>query len=126
MWSSRWNENWQRKPKYSEKTFLNTTLSTTNPTWSDLGSNPGRRGGKPATNSLSYGTAYRLSKLMYDQMFIIYCFCILACLSIYGSTALVDLGRFSSFLIYSRYDSLDGGSARRNVAAYTQNSINTE
>jgi hypothetical protein len=33
------------------------TLSTTNPTWPDLGSNPGRRGGKPATNRLSYGTA---------------------------------------------------------------------
>jgi hypothetical protein len=33
------------------------TLSTANPTWPDLGSNPGRRGGKPATNRLSYGTA---------------------------------------------------------------------
>jgi hypothetical protein len=33
-----------------------TTLSTTNPTWPDLGSNPARRGGKPATNRLSYGT----------------------------------------------------------------------
>jgi hypothetical protein len=35
-------------------------LSTTNPTWPDLGSNPGRRGGKPLTNRLSYGTAIRL------------------------------------------------------------------
>jgi hypothetical protein len=26
-----------------------------NPTWPDLGLNPGRRGGKPATNRLSYG-----------------------------------------------------------------------
>jgi hypothetical protein len=33
------------------------TLSTTNPTWPDLGSNSGRRSGKPATNRLSYGTA---------------------------------------------------------------------
>jgi hypothetical protein len=33
-------------------------LSTTNPTWSDPGSNPGRRGWKPATNRLSYGTAF--------------------------------------------------------------------
>jgi hypothetical protein len=33
-------------------------LSTTNPTWPDPGSNPGRRGGKPATNRLSYGAAY--------------------------------------------------------------------
>jgi hypothetical protein len=59
MWSSRWNENWQGKPQYSEKTFPSATLSTTNPTWPDLGSNPGRRGGKPATNRLSYGTALK-------------------------------------------------------------------
>jgi hypothetical protein len=32
-------------------------LSSTSPTWRYLGSNPGRRGGKPATNRLSYGTA---------------------------------------------------------------------
>jgi hypothetical protein len=38
-------------------------LSTTNPTWPDLGSNPGRRGGKPATNRLSYGTAKSISLL---------------------------------------------------------------
>jgi hypothetical protein len=58
MWSSRWNENWQGKPKYSEKTCPNAMFSTTNPTWPDLESNSGRRGGKPATNRLSYGTAY--------------------------------------------------------------------
>jgi hypothetical protein len=45
------------KPKYSEKTCPSATLSTTNPTWLDPGSNPGRRGGKPATNRLSYGAA---------------------------------------------------------------------
>jgi hypothetical protein len=28
-----------------------------NPTWRDPGLNPGRRGGKPETNSLSYGAA---------------------------------------------------------------------
>jgi hypothetical protein len=33
------------------------TLSTTNPTRPYLGSNLGRRGGKPATYRLSYGTA---------------------------------------------------------------------
>jgi hypothetical protein len=49
VWSSRWNENWQGKPKYSEETSPSATLSTTDPTWPDLGSNPGRRGGKPAT-----------------------------------------------------------------------------
>jgi hypothetical protein len=57
MWSSRWNENWQVKPKYSEKTCPSATLLTTNPTRPDLGSNRGRRGGKPATNRLSYGAA---------------------------------------------------------------------
>jgi hypothetical protein len=44
-----WNENWQGKPKYSEKTCPSATLSTTNPTRPDLGSNAGRRGGKPVT-----------------------------------------------------------------------------
>jgi hypothetical protein len=57
MWGGRCNENWQGKPKYSEKICSRATLSTINPTWPDLGSNPGRRGGKPATNSLSYGAA---------------------------------------------------------------------
>jgi hypothetical protein len=42
----------------SEKTCPSSTLTTTNPTSPDLGSNPGRRGGKPATNRLNYGTAY--------------------------------------------------------------------
>jgi hypothetical protein len=58
VWSSRWNKNWQGKSKYSEKTWPSATLSTTNPTWPDLGSNPGSRGGKPATNRLSYGTDF--------------------------------------------------------------------
>jgi hypothetical protein len=45
------------KPKYSEKTCSSATLSTTNPTWPEPGSNPGRCGGKVATNRLSYGAA---------------------------------------------------------------------
>jgi hypothetical protein len=40
-----------------EKTCPSANLSTTNPTRPDLGSNPGRRGGNPVTNHLSYGTA---------------------------------------------------------------------
>jgi hypothetical protein len=68
VWSSRWNENWQGKPKYSEKAYPSATLSTTNPTWPDLGSNPGRRGGKPATNRLSYGTASTYTRL--DALFL--------------------------------------------------------
>jgi hypothetical protein len=55
-----WNEDRQGKPKYSEKTCPSATLSTTNPTWPDPGSNPHRRGGKPATNRLSYGVAVTL------------------------------------------------------------------
>jgi hypothetical protein len=60
MWSSRRNENWKGKPKYSEKPCHCATLSIRNPTWPDLGSNPGRLGGKPETNRLSYGTAKEL------------------------------------------------------------------
>jgi hypothetical protein len=51
------NKDWQGKPKYSEKTCPSATLSTTNPTWPDPGFNAGRRGGKPATNRLSYDAA---------------------------------------------------------------------
>jgi hypothetical protein len=54
-WRIWWNKDWQRKQKYSEKTCPSATLSTTNPTWLDPGDNPGRRGGKPANNRLSYG-----------------------------------------------------------------------
>jgi hypothetical protein len=46
------------EPKCSEKTCPSATLSTTNRKWPDPGPNPGRRGGKPATNRLSYGAAY--------------------------------------------------------------------
>jgi hypothetical protein len=46
-----------RETEYSEKTCPSTILSTTNPTWLDPVLNPGRRGGKPATNRLSYGAA---------------------------------------------------------------------
>jgi hypothetical protein len=57
LWRNWWNEDWQVKPKYSEKTCPSATLSTTNPTCLDPVMNPGRRGGKPATNRLSYGAA---------------------------------------------------------------------
>jgi hypothetical protein len=61
LWSNWWTEDWQGKPKYLEKTCPSATLSTTNPTWPDSGSNSGRRGGKPATNRLSYGATRQLS-----------------------------------------------------------------
>jgi hypothetical protein len=62
-WRIWWNEDWQGKPKYSEKTRPRATLSTTNPTWPNPGSNPSLRGGKPATNRLSYGAALELGLL---------------------------------------------------------------
>jgi hypothetical protein len=66
FWSNWWNEIWQGKPKYSEKTCPSATLSTTNPTWYDSGSNRGRRGGKPATNHLSYGAATLQFRVQYS------------------------------------------------------------
>jgi hypothetical protein len=57
LWRNWWNEDWLGKPKYSEKTCPSATLVTTNHTLLDPGLNPGRRGGKPATNRLSYGAA---------------------------------------------------------------------
>jgi hypothetical protein len=39
------------------KTCPTAALSTTNPTWTDPGSNPDLRGGRPAANRLSHGTA---------------------------------------------------------------------
>jgi hypothetical protein len=46
------------------ETCPSATLSTTNPTWTDPGSNPDLRGGRPAANRLSHGTAklYLLSE----------------------------------------------------------------
>jgi hypothetical protein len=48
------------KLKYSEKTCASATSPTTNPTWLDPGGNPGRRGGKSASNRLSYGAVNQL------------------------------------------------------------------
>jgi hypothetical protein len=49
------------------------------------------------------------------------------CLSLCGSTALVELGRFFSFLICTQSVGLSvRGSARRKAATYTQGNTNTE
>jgi hypothetical protein len=56
MWRNWWNDDWQGKPKYSEKTCPSAALSATKTTCRP-DANLGRRGGKPATNRLSYGTA---------------------------------------------------------------------
>jgi hypothetical protein len=53
--------NWQGKTEVlggGGGTCPTATLSTTNPTWTDPGSNPGLRGGRPAANRLSHGTAF--------------------------------------------------------------------
>jgi hypothetical protein len=47
---------------------------TQNPTWPDPGLNPGRCGGKPASNCLSYGAAWRVRLKIYD------CFKLLICI----------------------------------------------
>jgi hypothetical protein len=58
VWSNRYND-WQEKPKYSKKICPSSASSTTNPTLPYPGSIPGRRYEKPATNRLSYSTAFR-------------------------------------------------------------------
>jgi hypothetical protein len=62
-WRNWWNKDWQGKPKYSEKACPSATLFTTSPTWLDPGLNSGRRGGKPATNCLTYGAASHITLL---------------------------------------------------------------
>jgi hypothetical protein len=56
VWSVWWNENWQGE---TEALGENLPPCYFGPPQipHDLGSNPGSRGGKPATNRLSYGTA---------------------------------------------------------------------
>jgi hypothetical protein len=50
-------DEWQRKPNYSATTCPSATLFTTDPALLHPGSKPYRRGGKAATDRLSYGTA---------------------------------------------------------------------
>jgi hypothetical protein len=60
-----WNDDWQGKLKYSEKTCPNAALSITNPTCCP-DANPGRRGGKPATNKYdSTAICWTLAALQY-------------------------------------------------------------
>jgi hypothetical protein len=59
-WRNWWND-WLGKPKYSEKTCPSAALSSTKPTCCP-DAKTGRRGGKPASNCLSYGTALRICK----------------------------------------------------------------
>jgi hypothetical protein len=45
------------KPNNSEKNLYKYHFSTTNPIWIEPGAKLGLRGGRPATNRLSHGTA---------------------------------------------------------------------
>jgi hypothetical protein len=58
----RGNRSTRRKPA------LAPLLSTTNPTCLDRDANPSRRGGKPATNRLSYAAAYVLLSDLYTDL----------------------------------------------------------
>jgi hypothetical protein len=51
------NVDWQGKPKFSEKTCPGATFVHHKIPRAHAGLNPGRRGGKPATNRLNYGAA---------------------------------------------------------------------
>jgi hypothetical protein len=52
-----WNVDWQGKPKFSEKTCPSATFVHHKIPRAHPDMNPGRRGGKPTTNRLSYGAA---------------------------------------------------------------------
>jgi hypothetical protein len=91
---------WPGKPKYSEKTSPKTALSPTDPTWFEQGSSPSRRGGKPATNCLSYGTAVSVSMskvaFRFDDSFSVSC----------RTMVLVPLLRKGRAVIYHTLNSL--------------------
>jgi hypothetical protein len=72
----RWNDIDSEKPKNSEKGCSSATLSTTNLTYTDPGANPGLRGDRPATNSLTHGTALsdHWSYIMLEAICAQYCF----------------------------------------------------
>jgi hypothetical protein len=93
---NRWNEDWQGKPKYSEKTYPSARLSTTNATWHDPSSNPGRRGGKLATNRLSYNTAF---PVRYSFKYMFQAFCVLSFICLTKNTRKPT----ECFIIQGRY-----------------------
>jgi hypothetical protein len=55
-----------------------------NPTWPDPGLNPGRRGGKPATNRLSYGAARnsQLEEVLPSKFYVFWLNTVPACLQL--------------------------------------------
>jgi hypothetical protein len=67
MYSNWWNEDWQGKPKYSEKT----RPAPLCPPQIPLDQSPGRRGGRPSTNRLSYSATLYPVSLNLTEMFIL-------------------------------------------------------
>jgi hypothetical protein len=87
-WRIWWNEDWQGKPKYSEKTCPRATLSHHKSHLPDPGSNPGRRGGKPATNWLSCVAAFHYQFI-----------CILKCNVFFNPSSWLENHKFSQLYI---------------------------
>jgi hypothetical protein len=58
-------------PGENRSTLRKTCPSPTNPTWTDPGSNLGLRGGRPAANRLSHGTALVYSFQILQNMLIV-------------------------------------------------------
>jgi hypothetical protein len=67
VWGSWWNGNWQGNRSTRRKPAPVPLCPPKIP--HDLGSNPGRRGGKPATNRLSCGTAKQGTYVPNDEVF---------------------------------------------------------
>jgi hypothetical protein len=65
-----WNWNPENRST-RRKTCPGATLSTTNPTRTEPGSNTGLRGGRPAANRLSHGTAQYLQCLQYSVFILV-------------------------------------------------------
>ena len=55
-----WSDTDKKKYNTLRKTCTNATLTTINPTWSGLGLNPDLHSDRPATNSLTHGTALNI------------------------------------------------------------------
>jgi hypothetical protein len=106
-----WNEIDRGKPTTRRKTCPSATLSTTNLTWTYLGSNPGLRGERPATNRLSHGTAsIQYFPLTIEETYNSvgsrpqgrFCYCL--CTDYLTMLLRSSVGRYSVFGIATRYE----------------------
>jgi hypothetical protein len=122
-------------PKYSQKICPSATLSTTNPTWPDPGTNPGRRGGKPATNRLNYDAdrvILRLGFLLesfYPQKtkgYIKIKTKYYVLLSTLTEMIWIEPGTFRTLLLYVNHCSIGGGRTQQCVNITITNNVKTE